>query len=94
MSEFFPFSPDWCMRPGVHLAEEIKDSGIQSPKAIPRITGLSAEVIAGVIDGSQEITEPIAQGLARFVGTARLWLALEHNYRRDLAAGRKDISDE
>lgn len=92
-AERYPFEPDWCMRPGVHLAEEIECLGVQSPKAMPKLTGLTDETIAGVLDGSVEITEPIAAGLARAFGTSRLWLALEHNYRAALRAGLTDISD-
>ncbi len=92
--EFIPFDPDWTMRPGVHLAEEIEATGLRAPTAPAKISGLPPEAIAGVLDGSVEITPSIAEGLARIGGTARLWLAIEQNYRRALASGKRDISDE
>lgn len=87
------FNPDWTIRPGVLLADEIAASGLRDPGAPAKISGLAPDVIAGVLDGSVQIDETLAAGLARIGGTARLWLALEQRYRADLAAGRKDISD-
>lgn len=91
---FEEFDPDWCMRPGVLLAEELKAWGLKSPSAASKVSGLPQEVIDGVLNGSVEITEPIAEGLARIGGGARLWLNAERIYRAALAAGKKDLSDE
>lgn len=92
--EFAKFDPDWTMRPGVILAAEVEASGFRAPQFAAKVTGLPPEVIGGVIDGSVEIDERIAVGLARFCGTARMWLALQDMYRAGLAAGLTDVSDQ
>lgn len=92
--ERWEFDPDWTIRPGKILAVEIKATGFRHPDAMSKISGLPHKVLGGVLDGSVEITQHIAEGLARIGGTAQLWLALEQNYRRDLAAGRRDVSDD
>jgi plasmid maintenance system antidote protein VapI len=91
------FDPDWCMRPGVILQEMMDDSGV-SVRLIARIARLEPEVIEGILDGSQVITEEIASHLATGVAplriSAQFWINFEGAYRRGLAQGKKDISDE
>lgn len=89
----YSFEPDWCIRPGLTLAEAIADLHLPS-RAIERLTGLGPERLAAILAG-EPITETDAEGLARIpiFPSARFWLALEHNYRAALGAGRRDVSN-
>jgi len=81
------------MRPGLTLEEEIGE--LKLPMVSwARLTGLSEDRLRNIIAGGP-ITVADAEGLARMPNgpSARFWLALEHNYRAALAAGKKDISD-
>lgn len=89
------FDPDWCIRPGLTLEEELAEIGLPM-KSYARMTGLTEDHLQAIIAGAP-ITEADADALARLPQpcvSARVWLALEHNYRAALAAGKKDISDE
>lgn len=85
------FDPNWCIRPGVHLAEIMEHDRL-TPASTAAITGLSVEDVDGVLDGSIEIDERIAAGLGKFA-SAGMWLNLERTYREGLAAGKIDASD-
>lgn len=87
------WDPDWCLRPGVTLQEEMDE--LRLPMVSwAKITGLSEDRIRGIIAG-EPITEDDAAGLGRMPAgaSARFWMALERNYRAALAAGKRDISD-
>jgi plasmid maintenance system antidote protein VapI len=87
------FNPDWCIRPGLTLDEELKEIGLPM-KSYARLTGLSEDRLRNIIAGGV-ITVADAEVLARIPNgpSARFWLALERNYRAALAAGKKDVSD-
>lgn len=90
----YPWNPDYCVRPGLTLAELLEDIGLPMG-SYARLTGLPEKRILEIVAGSP-ISEEDATGLARIpIGSpsARFWLALEHNYRVALAAGKKDVSD-
>jgi len=90
----FPYDPDYCVRPGETL-DELLDSLRLLMVSYERLTGLSAKRILGLVSG-EPLTPEDAEGLARIPvasPSARFWLALEHNYRVALAAGKKDVSD-
>jgi len=101
MSKPIPFDPDWTIRPGVILREMMdyeRLRGATGVRMIAKIAHLEPAVIEGILDGTQQITQPIAERLA--CGTAPLrisaqfWLNAEKHYRDDLAAGKKDISGD
>lgn len=86
------FDPDWVIAPGETLQEWWDDCGL--PRAsILRISGLTDKELDGIIDGTTDITRARARALARLPlsPSAQFWLALEHNYRVGLAAGKKQI---
>lgn len=105
MPETYPFDPDWCMAPGVHLEEWIEENlGPAGKKgggprllaamtARPEHRERAAALFQSVLD-----REPIDELTARFLQAAtripsRMWLNLEKNYRDALVAGKVDISD-
>lgn len=90
----FPYDPDYCIRPGLTLAELFEEIGLPLV-SYSRLSGISMECLLEVVSGAP-ITEEVAEGLARIPTgpSALLWLALEHNYRVALAAGKKDVSDD
>lgn len=87
------WSPNWIMRPGVILEEEMRERHI-SKRMTARVIRVDVDTLEGLLDGTVEITEAIAAGLARLGISSQFWLNLERNYREGLAAGKKDISDE
>jgi plasmid maintenance system antidote protein VapI len=88
-----PWDPDWCIRPGLTLAEELDELGL-SRSTVAHLTGLAVDEIEAVMAGAP-ITEAVALALARMPASpsAGFWRALEANYRAALAAGKPDISD-
>lgn len=96
----YPFDPDWCMRPGVHLQEMLEHSGLTGERGIrylKRATGLTREQVEGLLTGDTEITDDIAERLATgtqpLAVSAQMWRNLERTYRAGLAAGKTDVSD-
>lgn len=96
----YPFDPDWCMRPGVHLRELLDYSGLTGDlgvKMVSRMSGLEPKVVEGILSGKQRITKAIAQrlatGTAPLAISAQFWLNLERQYREGLKAGKADVSD-
>lgn len=84
-----PFDPDWVIAPGSTLRElwESRDY----PDDYGERVGLSFETVRGIMEGD-EITAEIATRLKLLTGVGeRFWLALEHNYRVGLAAGKTRV---
>lgn len=82
-----PFEPDWVCCPGETLQEWLEYNNLLSRKFIFRY-GITADQLAGILAGTEPITEDIAQRLAwiTFV-PPQFWLNMEHNYRAGLAKG-------
>lgn len=83
-----PLEPDWVIRPGELLKEELVERGIP-PRMLKRACGLTDAEVEGLFTGETEITEQTAQRLGHFLGTSgKLWRNLETAYRCGLAAGK------
>lgn len=81
------FDPDWVVAPGETLAEWF--AFMHLPKSIARHYGISEETLEGVLAGETPITEDLASRIGAMTQIGfRMWLALEHNFRVGLAAGK------
>jgi len=81
------FDPDWVVAPGETLADWFEEMGL--PKSCAQLYGISERQLNGVLDGTTEITPKLAHKLCFLTHIdARMWLALEHNFRVGLAAGK------
>lgn len=100
----YPFDPDWCMAPAVHLREWLEENGLTPATASAAVSGSRQRhpeahaavqlIMQGVLD-KVPIDGHVADLLERVTQIpSRMWLALEHNYRDGLAAGKKDITDD
>lgn len=87
MPKGYPFNPDWVVAPGETLAEWFEETGL--PHALAQRYGISERTLKGVLAGTTKITPTLAQKLCNLtmIGAA-FWLALEHNFRVGLAAGK------
>ena len=81
------FDPDWVVAPGETLADWFTAMGL--PHSIADRYGIHPRTLGRLLRGTQPITPVLAQRLCNmtFVGAA-FWLALEHNFRVGLAAGK------
>ena len=81
------FDPDWVIAPGETLADWFEANHL--PESIATQYGISERVLNRVLHGTQPIGPKLAQKLCNmtFIG-APFWLALEHNFRVGLAAGK------
>lgn len=86
------FDPDWVVKPGSILSEEMTERGI-SKRMVARVCGIDVAIVEGILDGTVEITDRIAIGLSRLGCSPQLWLNLERIYRDGLARGKIDIDD-
>ena len=65
---------------GEFLAEELAARG-WSAEEFARFTGLSMELVSGIISGDRELTEQVATRIGQALGTsAGLWLGLHDDY--------------
>ena len=95
----YPFDPDYVVGPGPILAEWLADNGLSARVAMAAIfadrdqRAQAAERVEAIIAGDP-LSEAVAEWLAALPGcpTKAFWLALEHNYRVGLAAGKHDAS--
>lgn len=97
-----PFNPDRCLAPAAQLREWMDDNGVGA-YLIAACCALRHDterrdaverMVEEVLD-RKPLTEAHAAALER--GThipARMWLALEQNYRAGLAAGLKDVTHD
>ncbi len=81
----FRYEPDYAVPPGETLAEVLEDRGM-SQAELARRTGISAKHINMILKGSAAITPDTALKLERVLNIpARIWNALEANYRGHLS---------
>lgn len=81
------FDPDWVVAPGETLREWFDE--LHLPHSIAEHYDISARTLQRLLDGKQPITPKLAaqlEGMTQI--SARMWLALEHNFRVGLAAGK------
>lgn len=90
-----PFVPDWTISPGALLvAEAVKARG-WTPDDLAERSGLDAATVQGVLAGSARIDGPVAEGLARAIGTsAEMWLNAQRIYDAAILRGATDTSEE
>jgi HTH-type transcriptional regulator / antitoxin HigA len=95
----YPFDPDWTLAPAALLREWLEERG-HTRGSLARAAGRGeTDIKAGLLTDDVLAKRPLgtahAEMLERGTGIpARLWLSYEANYRRDLAAGRKDVTDD
>ncbi len=81
----YPFKPDYAVAPGETLREAMETLRISVADLASR-TSVSPARIRGILRGTAPMTPYMAGKLSRTMGiSARMWLRLEANYRRDLA---------
>lgn len=96
--EVYRWEPDYVVGPGPILAEWLADNGLTTRTAMAAVfreqvhRDGAAERVQKIIDDGATLTEPIAEWLAAIPGcpSKAFWMALEHNYRVGLAAGKTD----
>lgn len=82
------FEPDWVVAPGEILADWFAEMNL--PLSIGEHYGLSENRLRRIMAGKLRITPLVAQQLCNMTHVgAPFWLALEHNFREGLAAGKK-----
>lgn len=82
------FDPDYVVAPGETLAEWFSDH--QLPLSIADKYGIRRQQMQRILAGTEPITPALAQKLCNLTHIgAPMWLALEHNFRVGLAAGKK-----
>lgn len=83
-----PFDPDYVIAPGETLADWFKEMNL--PKTISNHYDIDRPTLDGILSGEREIDAELAQKLCNMTHVgAPFWLALEHNFRVGLAAGKK-----
>jgi plasmid maintenance system antidote protein VapI len=83
----FPFDPDWVIAPGETLKDWFADVGL--PYSVASLYAIPPRTLKKLMAGTQPITPLIAQRLCNLTHIgAPFWLALEHNFRVGLAAGK------
>lgn len=103
------FNPDWCVAPAVQLREWMTEHGMplgtlvamsvdartcDDVRELGRTLARAGRQINRVLHKGP-LDEATAALLTRGTGIpARMWLALEHNYRAGLAAGLKDVTPD
>lgn len=86
------FAPDWCIRPGVTVADamEVKELDVAATAALCRLPPATVE---GVLRGDPMTAETARALGAGFGIAAGFWERLEAGYRDGLARGLTDVSD-
>jgi plasmid maintenance system antidote protein VapI len=83
----YPWNPDWVVAPGETLAEWFAAMGL--PLRVAQLHGIPEGTLNGLFNGTTKITPALAQKLCNLTHVgAPFWLALEHNFRVGLAAGK------
>lgn len=81
------FDPDWVVHPGATLADWFNE--MRLPFVVAEQYGISQRTLKRILAGTQPITPKMAQRLCNLTHVgAPFWLALEHNFRVGLAAGK------
>lgn len=87
MKRTYPFEPDWVVAPGETLKEWFDEMGL--PHSVAKIYGIQPRTLKMLFRGTKRITPSLAQKLCNLTHIgAPFWLALEHNFREGLAAGK------
>jgi plasmid maintenance system antidote protein VapI len=90
------FNPDWTLAPASALAEWLEEHGLTLEAAVRRkVRGRDAAMamLQDVLN-RKPLTARHAGTLSMVTGVSvAFWLNYESNYRNDLAAGRKDVTD-
>ena len=92
------FRPDWTIAPGEILRDWMEETGLKHVSVLAvacngKAQQAAAEACIGDVLDRKPLTRVHAACLARGTGIpAKMWLALEHNYRAGLAAGLTDAS--
>lgn len=82
------WEPDWVLRPGEVISDYLTEMG-GSVEALASASGLPVDVLQGIVDGDDPITDDIARSLYRGTGLSpEFWLNLERTYRDGLAQGK------
>lgn len=92
----YPFDPDWVIHPGDILRDELefRAKGL-AMSTWASVFGIDTRVFWGVLDGSEPVTDEIAERLSRVMGTSpAVWRNLERAFREGLAAGKTWMRDE
>jgi plasmid maintenance system antidote protein VapI len=88
MTDLTPYDPDYVVHPGETLAEWLEYARMDTGIAVA-LYGFDEDEINGVLAGTLEIDEGLAAKLSDLTGIpVTFWLALEHNFRVGLAAGK------
>lgn len=86
----YPYEPDFVSPPGDTILELLEERGMTQSELAQRM-GRPVKTINEIIHGKAMLTPETALQLEKVLGTpARLWLALEHNYREHLARQAED----
>jgi plasmid maintenance system antidote protein VapI len=92
-----PWEPNWTIAPGETLREWMSEHGLDIPvlaAAAGKVTRDDAGLLIADVLARKPLTEAHAAALERCTGiSARMWSALESNYRVGLAAGLTDVSE-
>jgi hypothetical protein len=90
------WQPNWTIAPSDTLDDWFGESGLTASDAAARCDerAVAAKLAIRDVLERKPLTQYHADLLAEVTGiSARLWLKRESDYRRDLAAGRKDVTD-
>lgn len=78
------FAPLWASPPGATIRDRLEDLRVDTSEFAYRI-GESADMVARLLDGRQEITVDLARRLATTLGASReFWINRDCQYREDL----------
>lgn len=82
------FDPDWVIAPGETLKDWLDENGLSGKSCVTY--GIPQSTFDGIVAGTTPINAVLAQKLCNMtlIG-APMWLALEHNFRAGLNAGKK-----
>jgi HTH-type transcriptional regulator/antitoxin HigA len=95
MTDFLPFEPNWAVAPGETLAEWAEEHDPEHQQLV-ELYGGDREGVDALLCGRRELAPDDALSLERLTQIpATFWLAMEANYRADLArlgaAGRRGL---
>jgi len=80
-NERYEYAPDYAVHPGEILGERLAAYGMSQAELAGRI-GMSTKTLSQIVNGKAPVTPETAIQLERVLGvSARLWTALDANYR-------------
>ena len=91
MSEMggYPYEPDYVVVPGEILEEYLNSWGLSKAEVVRR-SGLSLELIEGILAGESPIEPDTANEFEEIFGlNANVWLRMEAKYRDGLEQGKR-----